>query len=238
MDKKILIIDDDATVLKNVGTWLKKEGFEVLTATDGRKGLRTAFNTHPDLVVLDIVIPGMDGLDVCQRLLELTDLPIILLTGLAESADVVKGLSLGADDYITKPFDLAELTARVRTCLRRREFSGSTGNPVPVLSIGDLTVDFARHKVTLRGKRVDLTPTEFRLISLLARRPGHVIPHRNLLIEVWGPEYDKQIDYLHLYMSYLRQKIERNPSKPEIIKTERGVGYYLEEVESRSGKGG
>lgn len=225
MKKKILVIDDDENLLKLIETALKREDWEVLTARDGAEGLRTAFSRQPDLIILDIMLPGMDGLETCRRLQELSSIPIIMLTALSSDTDVVKGLAVGADDYITKPFSLAELVARVRTCLRR---SGGGSAKSSVLVKGELTIDLARHKVSVKGKTIELTPTEFRLLSHLARNEGQVIPHRMLLEEVWGPEYSDQVDYLHLYIRYLRQKIEHDPSKPEIIKTERGVGYYLD----------
>lgn len=223
--KKILVIDDDEKLLRLTETALKREDWQVLLARDGTEGLRIAFNSHPDLVILDIMLPGMDGFETCRRLKELSNIPVIMLTALASETDVVRGLAVGADDYITKPFSLVELVARVRTCFRRNSI---TSSKTPILVKGDLTIDLARHKVSLRGKSVDLTPTEFRLLSFLARNEGQVIPHRTLLVEVWGPEYSDQVDYLHLYIRYLRHKIEQDPSKPEIIKTERGIGYFLD----------
>lgn len=226
MKKKIMIIDDDENLLNLVKTGLQEEDFEVLTAKDGLQALKDAYNTHPDLIVLDIRIPGMNGLEVCQRLHELTNTPIIILSALSASTDVVKGLSVGADDYITKPFRMEELIARIRTCLRRSE----ANSPIPLTIISNsLMIEPARHKVTVRGSLVELTPTEFHLLSYLARHRGQVISHQTLLTEVWGPQYSDQVEYLHLYIRYLRQKIERDPSKPEIIKTERSIGYYLED---------
>lgn len=225
--KKILVIDDDRELLKLLELGLEGEGFEVLTAGDGAEGLRMAFRAHPDLVILDIMMPGMDGWETCQRLRELSDVPIIMLTAKARDVDVVKGLTIGADDYIVKPFGVAELVARVRSCLRRAE-SADSGAKSAILVSGDLMIDLARHRVTVRGELVDLTPTEFRLLSHLARNSTRVVPHRTLLREVWGPEYGDELDYLRLYVSYLRRKIEKDPANPEIIKTAWGVGYYLE----------
>lgn len=221
----ILVIDDDENLLKAVGITLGDEGFEVLSAKDGQEGLKAAFASHPDLVILDIILPKIDGIEVMRRLQELSDIPIIILTALSSESNIVRGLGIGADDYVIKPYSAAELVARVRTVLRRG--SAGTRGPDAVLAVGSLSIDIARHKVIVYGKPVNLTPTEFRLLSYLARNPGCVIPHRTLLLEIWGPEYGDQIDYLHLYVRYLRQRIERNPSAPEIIKTERGVGYYL-----------
>jgi DNA-binding response OmpR family regulator len=227
MKNKILIIDDDHDSLRITETALRMENLEVLTANDGLEGLRTAFSAHPDLVILDIMMPGLDGLEVCRRLRELSNTPILMLTALATTGDVTKGLHMGADDYVTNPFKIAELVARVHALLRR----ASPPDPSAKASIlvhGNLMLDLPRHKVTVGGNPVDLTPTEFRLLSYLARNAGRVVPHQTILVEVWGPEYCGQMDYLRLYVRYLRQKIERDPTQPEIIKTERGVGYYLD----------
>lgn len=223
---KILIVDDDRDHLQVMATALKHESFHVFTACTGLEGLRAAFAAHPDLVILDIMLPDMDGFEICRRLREFSDTPVIMLTARSTKTDVVKGLSIGADDYITKPFSLAELLARVRTALRHR---GASDLPkASVLIHGDLVVDMAKHQVTVRGRPVDLSPTEFRLLAYLARNDRCVVPHRTLLMEIWGPEYCDQTDYLHLYIRYLRQKIEADPTHPEIIKTERGIGYYLD----------
>jgi len=225
--RRILIVEDDAELPKLVGMALEQEGFEVLTATDGAQGLRIAYRHHPDLVILDIMMPRVDGWKTCERLREMSDVPIIMLTAKTAEADVLKGLSLGADDYVIKPFSIAELVARVQACLRRAE-SGNSHVESTLLTSGPLSIDLARRKVTLHGEPVDLTPTEFRLLSLLAHNRGEVVPHRKLLTEVWGPEYVEEYDYLHLYVSYLRRKIEKDPAKPEFIKTAWGEGYYLE----------
>jgi DNA-binding response OmpR family regulator len=225
---KVLVIDDDTDLLKLLRLGLEQEGYAVLTAIDGSQGLRTAFGAHPDLIILDVMMPGMSGLETCQRLRELSEVPIIMLTAKASESDVVKGLRLGADDYITKPFSLAEVIARVQACLRRAESADSSVES-EILASGVLTIDFARRKVSVRGTHVDLTPTEFRLLSYLARNRGRVVGHRTLLQEVWGPEYGDELDYLRLYVSYLRRKIEVDPANPEIIKTAWGEGYFLEE---------
>ncbi len=224
---RILIIDDDESLLASLTAGLEKAGFQVVTAADGSAGLRLTFDARPDLIILDLVLPGMDGLETCRRLRELSDTPIIILTSRSAEEDIVKGLTMGADDYIAKPFRMAELVARVNTCLRH-EAKSSSGK-ASALVIGDLTLDFARHKVMVRNQVIALSPTEFRLLSYLARNRGRVVPHRTLLFEVWGPEYANQLDYLHLYIRYLRKKIEKDPSKPEVIKTEWNVGYYIDE---------
>lgn len=225
--RKILIIDDDEVQLKALQVALRHEQFEVVVAKDGREGLRVAFAAQPDLIILDVMLPEMNGLKVCRRLRELCDVPIIMLTALSAEPDIVRGLEAGADDYMTKPFGISELIARMRN-IERRKKSPNTSMKAAVLVSGPLTIDLARHHVMVDGRSVDLTPTEFRLLSYLAHNSGRVIRHSTLLTEVWGPEYSEEIDYLHLYVRYLRKKIEVDPAKPEIIRTERGVGYYLE----------
>jgi DNA-binding response OmpR family regulator len=224
---KILVIDDDESLLKSLGGGLEKAGFQFLSARDGPTGLKTNFDARPDLIILDVGLPGMDGFETCRRLRELSDTPIIMLTARATEEDIVKGLTVGADDYLVKPFGMAELLARVQTCLRHK--SQASSSKASVLIIGDLTLDFARHKVSVRNQAINLSPTEFHLLSYLARSRGRVTPHRTLLLEVWGPEYANQLDYLHLYIRYLRKKIEKDPSNPVIIKTEWNVGYYIDE---------
>ncbi len=228
MNEKILLIDDDEALLRVLATVLKQENFQVFTAKNGTEGLRTAFLTQPDLVILDIEMPGLDGLDVTQRLLELAEIPIIILTGHTGTSDLIKALSAGVDDYMLKPYNREELLARVRHTLRRKASSSPALSSV--IQIGqDGVIDLMRRKVTIGGKQVLLTPTEFRLLSYLARNRGRVIPHRTLLIEIWGSDYSNEIEYLHLYVRYLRRKIERDPAHPELIKTERSVGYYLDD---------
>lgn len=227
MGQTILVIDDDPALLSLLRTIFVGEGFNVLTCESGPAGMKLAFNEHPDLIILDRMLPGINGLDVCRRMQDMCDIPIILLTALATEADIVQGLAAGADDYITKPFRISELLARTRASLRRHGKSSDSSRPA-VLVLGGLSIDLAQHRVTAGGKPVHLTPTEFDLLSCLAQSAGRVVPHRTLLIHVWGPEYANETEYLHLYMRYLRQKIERDPGKPSIIKNERGVGYYLD----------
>ncbi len=229
---RILLIDDDEDLLKLLEAGLRKEGLEVVKARDGKEALRQAYEHHPDIVLLDIMLPGMDGHEICRRLREVSDAPIIMLTALSTEAQIIKGLSLGADDYITKPFRMGELTARVQAALRRSR--GSAGRPTAV-TVGELQVDFARHRVAARGKEIDLSPTEFQLLSYLVRHSGEVIPHRTLLTEVWGPEYAQELKYLHLYVCCLRRKIEEDPAHPRILKTDRGFGYYMDDFDTASG---
>jgi two-component system KDP operon response regulator KdpE len=226
MKERILVIDDDPTLVRVLQVGLEKEGYEAISATSGAEGLRQAYSTQPHLIILDIMMPRMDGWEVCRRLREMSDVPIIMLTAKVREEDIVKGLGLGADDYITKPFRTRELMARMEALLRRASLPPSSQNS-PVFTNGDLTVDFDRHRVKVRGKEVDLTPKEFRLLSCLVHNRGQVVPHRTILTQAWGPAYANALDYVKLYISYLRRKIEEDPSDPQYVLTEWGVGYYL-----------
>ncbi len=229
MSESVLLIDDDVDLCKVMSLALSKLGFEVESAYDAIEGLKKAYATRPDVVVLDIMMPDMDGWQACERFREMTDIPIIFLTALGNQSDIVKGLNLGADDYIVKPVTAQELGARVRAVLRRssRGNNGASGGnaATPILRYGDLTVDFDKYEVKVGDKRVDLSPTEFKLLSVLSRYKGRVLPHEFLLTEVWGPDYVGEIDYLRLYISYLRRKLEKDPSQPRLIHNEWGVGY-------------
>lgn len=220
----ILLIDDDRHLLSLIRTFLSQRGFNVLVAPSGPEGLRIAYKHHPALIVLDLMMPGMDGWTVCRRLRDISDTPIIMLTAKDTEEDIIQGFELGADDYIVKPFSLMELLARIRAVLRRAE---APQQPAELRSFadGELVVDFARRRVIVRGEPVDLTPTEFELLSCLVRNAGRVVPREILLAQVWGDEYIGETQYLKLYIRYLRQKIERDPSNPEFILTEWGVGY-------------
>jgi two-component system KDP operon response regulator KdpE len=210
---------------------LEQRNYRVVVASNGRDGLQKAYQVRPDLVILDIMMPGMDGWEVCRRLRELSNLPIVMLTARSLKGDVVKGLEAGADDYLTKPFSAAELDARIQAVLRRsNNKNGSNNSRSSFYSNGYLSIDFDRRIVTVHGKRVDLTPTEFKLLSCLVRNEGRVLPHRYLLTEVWGPEYADEVDYVKLYIRYLRLKLEENPSDPAYILTEWGVGYRFSEI--------
>ncbi|MFQ5858140.1 MAG: response regulator transcription factor [Anaerolineae bacterium] len=228
MTDKILFIDDDAHLLKVVGISLREEGYEVVTARDGVQGLRAAFNSQPDLVLLDVMMPDMDGWETLTRLRGVSDIPIIMLTAKDEQADVVKGLDLGADDYIVKPFGTDELTARIGAALRRARLP-ATSQKTTAYADDYLSVDFVKRRVMVAGVPVNLTPTEFRLLTCLVRYAGRVVPHKVLLAEVWGPEYIDDTQYLKLYVRYLREKIEKDPGSPEYILTEWGEGYYFRE---------
>jgi two-component system KDP operon response regulator KdpE len=233
MANKLLLIDDSQDIQKLVGMFLERDGYEVVRATNGQEGLRQLAQTQPDLVLLDIMMPEVDGWETCRRMREISNIPIIMLTAKAQEMDVVRGLEMGADDYVTKPFDLSELRARIQSLLRRAKQIESEEKLSPVLSDGWLHIDLSKHIVTTNGKPVDLTPTEFRLLAALVQKAGCVIPHRKLLRQVWGPEYGDEVHYLKLYIRYLRQKLEKDPSNPEYLLTEWGVGYRFREFSTQ-----
>jgi two-component system KDP operon response regulator KdpE len=229
LKETILIIDDDADLAKIVQINLKREGYDTVVAYSGVEGLQKAYSCQPDLVILDIMMPGMDGWTTCRRLREISAVPIVMLTARGMEADIVRGLELGADDYIVKPFGSKELLARIHALLRRADTSATKRPPVYSDADGELTVDFVKRMVIVRGTQVDLTPTEFKLLSTFVQNEGRVLPHRFLLTQVWGPEYADEVNYLKLYVRYLRQKVEEDPSNPNYILTEWGVGYRFRE---------
>ncbi len=227
MKPKVLFIDDDLDLSELIKLMLTKMKFEIETANNGIDGLKRAYGFRPDVIVLDVMMPDMDGWQTCKRFREMTDVPIIMLTALGSQEEVIKGLNLGADDYLVKPITADELAARIRAVLRRVSRSDSNGGKKaePILSQGGLVVDTDKYEVTLDGNRVDLSPTEFKLLSVLMKYKGRVLPHEFLLTEVWGSEYVGEIDYLRLYISYLRRKLEKDPANPTLIHNEWGVGY-------------
>jgi two-component system, OmpR family, KDP operon response regulator KdpE len=220
---KLLIIEDDITLSRLLGGHLQSRGYEVMTATGGAEGLRLAREAMPDLVILDVMMPGMDGLEVCRHLRATSTVPILMLTAKGAQEDVIQGLELGADDYLKKPFDLRELELRIKAILRRSE--EGPGDQANVYDDGSLRVDLERRLVLRQGQRVHLTPTEFRLLSYLLRHKGRVVPHEELLTEVWGPEYIQETANLSVYVRYLREKLESAPGDPRYIFTEWGIGY-------------
>jgi two-component system KDP operon response regulator KdpE len=230
MGKKILTIDDDSAFLNLVEQVLTPKGYEVLKASSGREGLRLMFDQRPHLVLLDVVMPGTDGWQVCSRIREISDVPIIMITGRYKSEeDIVRGLDYGADDYLIKPVGSKELIARVRAVLRRAELPSSQEIRQGVIySDGFLTVDITERKIIVDGKRTKLTPREFRLFTLLVENTGRILTHKQLLEKVWGWEYTDDLDYVRIYISHLRQKIEPEPSLPRYIITEPGVGYSFQ----------
>lgn len=226
MKEKILVIDDDPGLLTLLRLGLEREGFTVITAESGKEGLRRAYETRPDVIILDIMMPGMDGWATCQRLRHVCDTPIIMLTAKTARTDVLRGLALGADDYLTKPCSFDELKARIRTVLRRVEKTADRGWRA-VYDDGYLCVDLAGGVVTRGGEPVHLTPIESRLLMYLVSQKGRIVSHQELLVGVWGPEYAEAVGYLSVYIRYLRRKIEDDPSNPRYIRTRWGMGYYF-----------
>lgn len=227
---KILVVDDEPHLVKLVRSNLEAQHFKVITAMDGVSGLAMVEKEGPDLVILDIMLPGMDGFDVLQKIREYSSVPVIMLTAKDQDVDVVKGLQLGADDYVKKPFSVHELLARVEAVLRRAA-PGDDVQARPPFVVGDFTMDFQQRKITVRGKEVKVGPTEYKLLSQLVRNAGRVMLHADLLRKVWGPEYGGETEYLRVYISYLRNKIEEDPGNPKYILTEHGVGYMFKRPE-------
>ncbi len=223
---RVLLVDDDPVILKFVGANLKARNFDVTTAEDGESALKAMEQTLPDLVILDIMMPGMDGVEVCRRIREWSRVPVIMLTAKNELNDKVTLLNLGADDYITKPFGIEELLARVRAVLRRKS---GTNIPDAVIFVSDeLQINFAERLVTVDGKAINLSPTEYDLLRELAQNVGKVLTHQMLLSRVWGAEYGNETEYLRVYVGRLRSKIEVDPKKPKHIMTKTGIGYHLQ----------
>jgi two-component system, OmpR family, KDP operon response regulator KdpE len=222
----VLAVDDEPGVLRLIKLELSTQGLRVITATDGEEGLRMAEQQRPDLIVLDIMMPDISGLEVMRRLRERSSVPIILLTAKDHDQDKVRGLDLGADDYLIKPFNPEELSARVRAILRRgvRTNDGEEN----IITIGDVEIDLTRRLVKKNGEVVSLTRTEWMLLQQLAANAGKVMLNTELLSKVWGPEYRDDLQYLRVWVSRLRGKLENEPSKPRLIKTLQGIGYLLD----------
>lgn len=226
MNETILVIDDDPGLLKLLQLGLEREGFSVITASGGKEGLRYAYQSRPDLIILDVMMPDMDGWTICRRLREMSNTPIIMLTARGEERDILHGLTLGADDYVAKPCSFDELKARIRALLRRVK-SSATPAWRTIYDDGKLMVDLSTGAVTRHGVPVDLTPIEARLLMYLVSQAGQVVTHKELLTRVWGPEYGDEVGYLSVYIHYLREKVEDDPSNPEYICTSWGTGYYF-----------
>ncbi len=223
--KTILLIDDDPVLLELLSSQLQAAGYRPVAANDGSTGLTLAAEAQPDLVVLDVMMPNMDGWEVCKRVREQAPVPIIMLTAKGEEFDKLRGFRLGVDDYVTKPFSFAELVARVGAVLTRAEREHA---PTRSLVSGDVTIDFDERRVIVAGRDVDLTPTEYRLLEILARRVNHTIPSEALVAEVWGTEYAGEIEHVKHFIWTLRKKIEADPGDPKHLITERGFGYRFE----------
>ena len=222
----IAVIDDDTRLLRFVRANLEAENYHVCTAEDAEPALELVAREMPDLIILDIMLPGGDGYDLCQRIREFSSVPVLMLTAKIEEQDKVKGLRLGADDYLTKPFGIQELLARVEALLRRAKAT-ETPKTSYTFTAGDLIIDFSRRRVTVRGKEVAFSPTEYRLLCELANNAGRVMLHEELLTRVWGAEYRDELEYLRAYVRHLRRKIEKEASRPEYILSRPGIGYML-----------
>jgi two-component system, OmpR family, KDP operon response regulator KdpE len=227
-DHKILVVDDEPRMVQLISMNLKLEGFQVVTASDGYQALERVTREMPDIVLLDIMMPDMDGYETLKKLREVSAVPVIFLSVKGEEGDRVRGLDLGADDYITKPFSPRELISRIRAVLRRTETETNNHKSAIVVD-SDLTINFDRRLVLVRGKEVRLRPTEYRLLYQLVTNPGKLLTHETLLSRVWGPEYNDEDQYVRLYITYLRQKIEKDPRNPKYILSERGLGYRFVE---------
>jgi len=229
---KILVVDDEPRMVQLIGMNLKLEGFEVISAPDGFQALEKVTREMPDMVLLDIMMPDMDGFETLKRIREISSVPVIFLSVKGEESDRVRGLDLGADDYITKPFSPRELVSRIKAVLRRVEPENAV-KKTEIRVDDELTIDFDQRRVIVRGKEVRLRATEYRLLYQLVTNAGKLMSHETLLSRVWGPEYQDEDQYARLYITYLRQKIEKDPKKPHYILSERGLGYRFVEFNNR-----
>jgi len=228
MGKKVLVVDDEKNIVDIVVFNLKKEGYEAIAAYDGEEGCKKAFEEDPDIILLDIMMPKMDGFEVCKKIREKKDTPIIMLTARAEEVDKVLGLELGADDYVTKPFGVRELMARIKANIRRKDQTDESTNE-NVVAYGDILIDSKRYEVKRNDEFINLTRREFDLIKFLAAQRGQVFSREILLEKVWGYEYFGDVRTVDVTVRRLRSKIEENPEFPKYILTKRGVGYFFSE---------
>ncbi len=222
----VLVVEDEAPIRKFLRAGLEGEGYRLIESATGRDGITQAATQAPDVLLLDLALPDVDGFEVVRRIREWSALPIIVLSAHGRDADKVRALDAGADDYVTKPFSMVELLARLRVALRHRTRGGADGT-ADLIEAGPLRIDLARRRVTANGQEVTLTPTEYRLLAALARHAGRVLTHEFLLREVWGPAYVSQHHYLRVYMAQLRHKLEADPARPRLLLTETGVGYRM-----------
>jgi two-component system KDP operon response regulator KdpE len=224
--KHILVVDDESQITRVLRTSLSSHGYDIRVANDGETALEIMKDWSPDLVITDLAMPNMDGLELCRRLRLATRIPIIVLSVRGEERTKVQALDAGADDYVTKPFGIEELLARVRANLRR--VPAAENEESPLIEVGDFRIDLAAHKVTVRRREVHLTPKEFDLLTYLARHPGKVVTHRTLLGAIWGGQSTEQVEYLRVFVGQLRKKLEPEASSPRYIVTEPWVGYRFE----------
>lgn len=227
MRPRILLVEDEPSIARAVAYGLDREGFDVEISGGGEEGLERALAEPFELLVLDVMLPGISGLDVCRKIRQQSDLPILMLTARTSEMDQVLGLEIGADDYVTKPFSIATLTSRVRAILRRRELDRAAATMTAVRRVGELEIDLNRHHVLVEGRTVRVTPAEFRLLALLADHPEHVFSRREIMQHLWTSDHVGDPHACDVHVSKLRQKIERDPAKPERLLTVRGVGYKL-----------
>lgn len=234
----ILVADDDPQLLRLMARNLQMEGYEVITASDGQQTKEQIEQRVFDLVLLDVMMPKMDGFTVCRYVREFSSVPIIMVTARGQDQDKVRGLDLGADDYLAKPFSIEELLARVRSVLRRSQFTANQPSPglQATITTGDLTIDFSQHMALLNGREIELTPTEYRLLASLAQNTGRILTQDTLLEQVWGPEYLGESHLLQVNINRLRHKIEEDPTSPHYILTKVGVGYILASLPPASHK--
>jgi DNA-binding response OmpR family regulator len=235
-DKLILIVDDEPRMIKFIRLNLELEGYRVIEASNGLEALKKVRDELPDLVLLDVMMPDMDGFETLERIREISNVPVIMVTVKGEEEDKVRGLGLGADDYVTKPFSPRELVSRIKAVLRRTEMPSPVEKAVLKID-DDLSIDFQRREVIVRGERIKLRPTEYRLLYHLVNNAGWVMTHETLLSKVWGYAYRDDTQLLRLYITYLRQKIEPDPSNPKYIFTERGMGYRFVDFRREASSG-
>lgn len=221
----VLVVDDEPHLRRTLAISLRARGYEVETVADGRSALQSVADRAPDVVVLDLGLPDLDGIDVLRRLRQTSTVPVIVLSARTDSSDKVEALDVGADDYVTKPFGMEEFQARVRAALRR---GGEGESHPPAVRTEHFDLDFAERTATIGGDVVRLTPTEWRLLAVLARRPGHLVSQKDLLHEVWGPGYGRESNYLRVYANQLRRKLEPDPTHPRYLVTDPGQGYRFE----------
>jgi two-component system KDP operon response regulator KdpE len=225
-DLKVLVVDDDPRLVRLLSEVVMAAGYQVITRVDGDQAIEAVAVEQPDLIILDIILGKLDGYEVCRRVREFSDIPIIMLTAKVKENELLEGFNAGADDYITKPFSSKELLARVHAVLNRSQ-TKVIAKQFNQIDCGDLCIDLAKRQVTIAGEVIYLTATEYKLLYQLAAHPNQVMMHENLLAAVWGPEYRNDVDYLRSYIHYLRKKLERDPANPEIILNIPAVGYML-----------
>lgn len=225
--KKILVIDDDVRLRKLAEYALAKAGAEIISAPDGKEGLRQFYDHRPDMVILDLMMPTMDGWETCKAIRQLSDVPIIMVTARGQDEDIIRGLELGADDYITKPFSPKVLVARARAAIRRHE-KQEPAIQATTYSDDYLSINIEEHRIFAAGEPVSLTATEFRLLAYLLENAGRVMSFEHILEHVWGWDYTDDVNYIRVYIWHLRKKIERDPKKPEYVQNVQGIGYRFE----------